>query len=151
MRAVSSRAMRNPEIEVSAIAIRHSRVTSSTTLKIRKRRPQASWSWMKSSDQRIDLGLNQDRCACSNGFAPGLAVAHRQALLAIEPVDAVDARRLARSPQQNEQPPIAEPAPLKVASEISCLRARSALFAPSLVLAQNRNDLLFHELTWPHG
>jgi hypothetical protein len=44
---------------------------------------------------RIDLGLNQDRCACSNGFAPGPAFAHRQALLAIEPVDAVDARRLA--------------------------------------------------------
>src|SRR5215475_12625103 len=34
-------------------------------------------------------------------------------------------------PQQNEQPPIAESAPLKVASEIPCLRARSAVFAPA--------------------
>jgi len=34
--------MRLPEIEVSATAIRHSRVASSTMLRILKRRPQAS-------------------------------------------------------------------------------------------------------------
>ena len=43
---VSSRATRLPEIEVSGIAARHSRVTSSTMLRMRKRRP-----WTKSSDQ----------------------------------------------------------------------------------------------------
>ena len=41
-----------PEIEVSGIAARHSRVTSSTMFRMRNRRPQASWSWTKSRDQR---------------------------------------------------------------------------------------------------
>jgi hypothetical protein len=36
----SSRAARLPEIDVSGIAARHSRITSSTTLRTRKRRPQ---------------------------------------------------------------------------------------------------------------
>ena len=34
------------------IAPRHSLVTSSTMLRMRKRRPLANWSWTKSSDQR---------------------------------------------------------------------------------------------------
>lgn len=50
--AVSSRATRRPEIEVSGIAPRHSLVTSLTMLRTRKRRPLANWSWTKSSDQR---------------------------------------------------------------------------------------------------
>jgi hypothetical protein len=49
---VSSRATRLPEIDVSGTAAKHSRVTSSTMLRMRKRRPWASWSWTKSSDQR---------------------------------------------------------------------------------------------------
>jgi hypothetical protein len=49
---VSSRATRCPEIEVSGIAARHSRVASSTMFRIRNRRPEANWSWTKSSDQR---------------------------------------------------------------------------------------------------
>src|ERR1700733_6333845 len=40
--AVSSRATRRPEIEVSGIAAKHSRVTSSTMFRMRNRRPQAS-------------------------------------------------------------------------------------------------------------
>jgi putative transposase len=39
---VSSRATRRPGIEVSGIAARHSRVTSSTMFRIRKRRPLAN-------------------------------------------------------------------------------------------------------------
>ena len=58
--AVSSRATRRPEIEVSGIAARHSRVTSSTMFKMRSRRPQASWSWTKSTDQRA-FGLDSTR------------------------------------------------------------------------------------------
>ena len=61
MSAVSSRATRLPEIEVSGIAARHSRVTSSTILRIRKRRPQASWSWTKSSDATRAFGLASTR------------------------------------------------------------------------------------------
>jgi hypothetical protein len=41
---------------VWAIAARHSLVTSSITLRMRKRRPFESWSWTKSTDQRA-LGL----------------------------------------------------------------------------------------------
>src|SRR5258708_452556 len=40
----SSRATRRPEIEVSATSARHSRVQSSTTARMRKRRPSVSWS-----------------------------------------------------------------------------------------------------------
>src|SRR6201994_4759142 len=58
--AVSSRATRRPEIEVSGIAARHSRVTSSTMFRMRSRRPHASWSWTKSTDQRA-FGLDSTR------------------------------------------------------------------------------------------
>jgi hypothetical protein len=51
-KAVSSRATRRPEIDVSTTAARHSLVTSSTTLKMRNRRPLANGSWTKSTDQR---------------------------------------------------------------------------------------------------
>ena len=50
--AESSRATRAPEKDVSGIAAKHSRVTSSTILKIRKRRPFANWSCAKSRLQR---------------------------------------------------------------------------------------------------
>ena len=40
---------------------------------------------------RIDLGLHQDRRACSDRPAPSLALANRQPFLAVEPIDAVDA------------------------------------------------------------
>jgi hypothetical protein len=48
----SSRATRIPEIEVSATSARHSRVQSSTTTKMRRRRPSMSWSAAKSTDQQ---------------------------------------------------------------------------------------------------
>jgi hypothetical protein len=59
---------------------------------------------------RVDLSLDQDRCACPDRSAPGSALANCQPFLAVYPVDAVDARRLSLFPQQNEQPSIAEPA-----------------------------------------
>lgn len=52
IRRPSSRATRCPESDVSGIAARHSRVTSSTTFRIRNRRPQARWSWTKSNGHR---------------------------------------------------------------------------------------------------
>ena len=39
----------------------------------------------------IDLGLDQDRRACSDGSSPSLALADCQPFLAVEPIDAVDA------------------------------------------------------------
>jgi hypothetical protein len=60
----------------------------------------------------IRLRLNQARGTSSYRLAAASAFAHRQPLLAIEPVNAVDAGGLAFGPQQDEQAPIAEPAPL---------------------------------------
>ena len=39
----------------------------------------------------VDLGLDQDRCASSDGLSPGLALANYQPFLAVEPMDTVDA------------------------------------------------------------
>ena len=101
--AVSSRATRRPEIEVSGIAARHSRVTSSTTFRMRNRRPPANWSWTKSRDQRaLATASTEDRRPRSHGAPSSPPLAHRQAFLAIEPVDAVLARRLAFLAQQDE-------------------------------------------------
>ena len=60
----------------------------------------------------IWLGLDEDGRAGSHRLAATSAFAHGQSLLAIEPVDAIDAGWLALVPQQDEQPAIAEPAPL---------------------------------------
>src|SRR6056297_2544814 len=53
MIALSSRATRAPEIDVSATRPRHSRVKSSTTTKTRKCRPSVKLSDTKSIDQRM--------------------------------------------------------------------------------------------------
>ena len=122
IKTVSSRATRRPEIEVSGIAARHSRVTSSTMFRMRSRRPQASWSWTKSTDQRA-FGLDSTRIgARPHGAPPSPPLAHREAFFAIKPVDAVDARGLARLPQQDEQPTISETLPL--VGEIAQLRPK---------------------------
>ncbi len=60
----------------------------------------------------VDPGLDQDRRPRSHRPAPGSALAHRQSFLAVEAIDAVDARRLALPPQQDEQPSVAETATL---------------------------------------
>jgi hypothetical protein len=52
MRASSSRATLRPGSDVSATRQRHSRVKSSTTARMRKRRPSLNASPRKSSDQR---------------------------------------------------------------------------------------------------
>jgi hypothetical protein len=44
MDELNSRATSRPEMDVSEIAPRHSLVTSSTMLRMRKRRPLANWS-----------------------------------------------------------------------------------------------------------
>lgn len=52
--------------------------------------------------------LDQDRRSRANSASPRPALAHCQALLAVEPIDAVDAGWLSLPPQQDEQTPIAE-------------------------------------------
>ena len=58
----------------------------------------------------IDLGFDQDRRPDADGAPPSTALAHGQALLAIEAVDPIDAGCLAFLAQQDEQAPIAEAA-----------------------------------------
>jgi hypothetical protein len=60
----------------------------------------------------IRLGFDQDRRPRPCRAPPSRSLAHREALFAIEPVDAVDARGLALLPQQDEQPTISETLPL---------------------------------------
>ena len=61
---------------------------------------------------RIRLHLDQDRRTRSNGLAAGAALAHREPFFTIEPMDAIDARRLTLAPEQDEQPAISKAAPL---------------------------------------
>ena len=90
---VNSRATCLPEIEVSGIAARHTRVTSSTMLRMRK--CQALGELVMDEAERparVDLGLDQDRRARSDRFPPSLALADVPAFFfAVEPIDAVDA------------------------------------------------------------
>ena len=106
---VSSRATRRPEIEVFGIAARHSRVTSSTILRIRNRLRHANWLCTKSRDQRAFA-------FASTGIGARVPTALRRAFrsrsespfLAIQPIDTVDAGWLSVPPEQDEQPSVAE-------------------------------------------
>lgn len=59
---------------------------------------------------RIRLLLDENRRSRAYRAAASAALAHAQALLAIEPVNAIDARRLALLQQQNKQPSVAKTA-----------------------------------------
>ena len=62
--------------------------------------------------------LDQDRRPRPYCAPPTPSLAHRQALFAIEPVDAVDPGRFAVLPQQDEQPTIAEAPPWALSQEL---------------------------------
>jgi hypothetical protein len=122
---VNSRATRRPEIEVSGIAAKHSRVTSSTMFRIRSRRPQTNCHGQNPETSGVGSRLDQDRRPRPCCAPPGPPLAHRQALFAIKPVDPVDPGRFAVLPQQDEQAPIAETplgvgADRAIASEVPC-------------------------------
>lgn len=78
---------------------------------------------------RIGTGFDQDRGPCSDRLTPGLPFAHRQAFLAVEPIDPVHPGRLALAAQQHEEPPIAEPSTVvgQFAQTATQLRIRSTL------------------------
>ena len=70
---------------MSATSARHSRVQSSTTARMRKRRPSVSWSETKSRLQRSLLPAGAASAPVRHGPLAAAAPAHRKALLAIEP------------------------------------------------------------------
>src|ERR1700758_3823854 len=76
----------------------------------------------------VRLGFDQDRRPRPHGAPPSPSLARRQAFFAIEPVDAVDSKRLAVLAQQDEQAPIAE-APPRV-SEIAQLHPKLGVWRP---------------------
>lgn len=127
--SVNSRTTRLPEIEVSGMAARHSRVTSSTMLSKRKRQPQANWSYTKSSDQRAAPKLPaSDRRVASSASHSRLTEpsgawrrTHPFAILCLPAIQ----RRL-RDP---------------------CLRARSP-FAPAS--CSRKTKMLFRKSLWLH-
>ena len=94
MRAVSSRATRRPEIDVSgdrgqAFArhviddVQHTKASAAGELAVHEVQRPA----------RVCPCLDQDRRPRADRAPPRPPLAHRQALLAVEPVDAVDPRR----------------------------------------------------------
>lgn len=87
---------------MSETAARHSRVTSSTMLSTRNLLPQGTWSRTKSSDHRaLGFGLDEDRRTRAGGTTYSFPPTNRKPFLAIEPIDAVDARRLSLPPEQD--------------------------------------------------
>jgi hypothetical protein len=71
----SSRATRRPESEVSAIRARHSRLKSSTTTRMRKRRPSVRASLAKSRDQRwFGCEFRRSRPVIPRGSWPGVPI-----------------------------------------------------------------------------
>lgn len=111
--AESSRATRRPEIDVSGIAARHSLVTSSTMLRMRK--AAAAGELVVDEIQRparVGFCLHEDRRPRSDGASPGSPLSHGEAFLAVEAINAVEPGPLALSAQQDEEAPIAKPAAL---------------------------------------
>jgi hypothetical protein len=123
---VNSRAPRRPEIEVSGIAAKPSRVTSSDD--VQDEEPSAADELVMDKIQRpagVGSRLDQDRRPRPCCAPPGSPLALRQALFVIEAVDPVDPGRFAVLPQQDEQAPIAETplgvgADRAIASEVPC-------------------------------
>jgi hypothetical protein len=107
MIASSYRPIFAPDSDVSATSARHSGVKSSTTHKIRNRRPQLYASDTKSSDQRW-FGPCGSTIGAQCPF-PAAKAAHLEPFLAIEPQQLLVVRRQALAGQQAAQAPIPEP------------------------------------------
>jgi hypothetical protein len=105
----SSRTTRAPEIDVSTVNAKHSRVKSSTATKIRKRLPSASTSCRKSIDQRWFVRDRHGRPSADRPLAPA-APADSQPFLAVEPEQLLVVDLHAFPSQQQVLPPVAEAA-----------------------------------------
>jgi len=112
--ASSSRATRMPDSDVSTTSARHSRVKSSTTTRTRNRLPSVSMADTKSRLQRWFRTLRQcHRRSCAQGPLAAAAFLHGQPFLAIETEQLLVVQVEALPPQQDVQPPIAEPTPFQ--------------------------------------
>src|SRR5690606_34999920 len=114
----SMRATRAPDSEKSTSTARHSRVKSSTRVRIRKRRPFAKASVMKSIDQRSFGWLGGGgtlRSEAATRFRFGLRttrflrVGIRPPLLAVQAIDPLVVYPVASPPKQSMEPSVPEP------------------------------------------
>ena len=109
MMASSSRATRRPLSDVSATKVRHSRVKSSTTARIRNRRPSA-----KASDRKSRLQRWLGPCGIVIGArVPSArlgAAAHLQPFLAIETTQLLVVHDVSLAARQDVQTAITEAA-----------------------------------------
>jgi len=78
---------------------------------------------------RVGLRFHNDRRPRAHGPAARTPLAHREAFFPIQPIDAIDPRRLALLPQQDEQPPIAEA--LAPVGKLTQLRSQSGIWRPA--------------------
>ena len=101
----SSRATRTPEIETSAMACHVIDDVQDA------KAPSVRQLVMDEVERPAGIGLcvYKDRSPRSQSFPAAFPLAHGQSFLAIEPVDAIDARRLAFAPEQDEETAITEP------------------------------------------
>ena len=101
MIASSSRATRAPEIEVSGAAARHSRVQSSITTRIRNRRP--SFETVRGEVERPALVRQGSWRSRAGRPLAAASAAHRQALLAVQPVQLLSVHDHAFALEQNAE------------------------------------------------
>ncbi|MGY3149553.1 hypothetical protein ACVWYQ_006552 [Bradyrhizobium sp. USDA 3397] len=108
--ASSSRTTRKPGKEVSATSARHSRVKSSTTERMRKRRPSTKASDRKSRLQRWFGPLRyRQRRPCAKCPFTSASSAHLQPFLTIEAAELLVVHGQTLATHQHEQAAIAEP------------------------------------------
>src|SRR5277367_570556 len=121
--AVSSRATRRPQDR--GVRDRRQALPRHVIDDVQDAEPSAAGKLVMDEVDRpasVRLGFDQDRRPRPHGAPPSPPLAHGQAFFAIKPVDAVDARGLARLPQQDEQPTISET--LSLVGEIAQLRPK---------------------------
>ena len=82
---------------------------SSTTARMRKRRPSVIWSETKSRLQRWLAARRLYRPPRADRPLAPAAAAHRQPLFAVDPLNPLLVDRMTLAPQQHMQPSIAEP------------------------------------------
>ena len=117
---VSSRPTRRPEIEVSHRPALPDDVID--VVRIRDWRPEANWSWIKSSDQRAFGLVSTGIGARASTARRRASLAHGEAFHPIEPINTVDPGRLALLAQQDEQAGCSRSA-RALASSRSCVRS----------------------------
>ena len=110
----SSRATRMPEMELSVMRARHSRLKSSTTARMRNLPATSERIGRKVDGPALVRALRGRHWSpCSQRTLAPAAFAHHQPFLAIEPVELLPVQHDALAPEHKVQAPVAEPPSLR--------------------------------------